>query len=180
MLLKIKHIFKYQKFILNSTNEHGVHSPFVYNLVTLCLRRKKNTKLDFKKIQTGFPNTFKIKHINILNCIISYLNINTFTFLCKKTHTFDLLPNLKNKQQSIDQPELIYIDQQHCNLNHTLTLINDLKPNAVVIIENPYSNKKVWEELQSKLETQIVVDTFYFGLIFNRKQQVKENFKIRI
>ncbi len=37
------HILKsYLKFILNSTNEHGVHSPFVFDLVTKCFYDKTN------------------------------------------------------------------------------------------------------------------------------------------
>lgn len=42
--LKImQHIFKsYLKFIWNSTNAHGVHSPFVFNLVQKCFYDKTN------------------------------------------------------------------------------------------------------------------------------------------
>ena len=39
MLLQIK---SYIKFLWNSKNEHGVHSPFVFNLVTKCFYDKKN------------------------------------------------------------------------------------------------------------------------------------------
>jgi predicted O-methyltransferase YrrM len=35
-------IKSYLKFIKNSTNQHGVHSPFVYSLVTKCFYDKKN------------------------------------------------------------------------------------------------------------------------------------------
>jgi predicted O-methyltransferase YrrM len=34
----------YFKFLFNSTNQHGVHSPFVYNLITLCFY--KNTEIN--------------------------------------------------------------------------------------------------------------------------------------
>lgn len=34
-------IIAYIKFLCNSTNQHGVHSPFVYNFVTKCLYDKK-------------------------------------------------------------------------------------------------------------------------------------------
>ena len=30
-------LFSYLQFLLKSTNQHGVHSPFVYDFVTKCL-----------------------------------------------------------------------------------------------------------------------------------------------
>lgn len=43
-------IIAYIKFLLRSTNEHGVHSPFVYNLLTRCLYLKEE-KDSFKTIR---------------------------------------------------------------------------------------------------------------------------------
>jgi predicted O-methyltransferase YrrM len=33
-------IISYFKFLIHSTNQHGVHSPFVYNFITKCLYKK--------------------------------------------------------------------------------------------------------------------------------------------
>ena len=35
-------IIAYIKFLWKSKNEHGIHSPFVYDLVTKCFYDKKN------------------------------------------------------------------------------------------------------------------------------------------
>jgi len=36
-------VFSYIKFILKSTNQHGIHSPFVYDLTTKCFYKKNNS-----------------------------------------------------------------------------------------------------------------------------------------
>ncbi len=51
-------VSSYLKFILKSTNQHGVHSPFVYNLTTKCFYNKKNTSK--KKTLKRYRNTLLI------------------------------------------------------------------------------------------------------------------------
>ncbi|MBV7268530.1 class I SAM-dependent methyltransferase [Winogradskyella sp. WHY3] len=47
----------YIKFLFSSTNQHGVHSPFIYNFVTKCLYDKFNYP-EYKKLNT-YRNTLK-------------------------------------------------------------------------------------------------------------------------
>lgn len=42
-------IIQYIKFLLKSTNQHGIHSPFVYNLITKCFYDKRIYS-DYKNI----------------------------------------------------------------------------------------------------------------------------------
>ena len=57
-------IIQYIKFLLKTTNQHGVHSPFVYNLVTKCFYGKRNYS-DYKNIinyrKAHLKNKTKIK-----------------------------------------------------------------------------------------------------------------------
>jgi len=45
-------ILSYFKFLIRSKNQHGIHSPFVYDFTTKCLYKKnKNFKSQFKNIK---------------------------------------------------------------------------------------------------------------------------------
>ena len=57
-------IIAFIKFLLKSSNQHGVHSPFVYNLLTKCLY-KKEEKPAFKTIRSY------LKAVRLDNRIIS-------------------------------------------------------------------------------------------------------------
>ena len=47
-------IREYIKFISKSSNQHGVHSPFVYHFVTNCLYKKRNN--EFQKLFLNCKN----------------------------------------------------------------------------------------------------------------------------
>lgn len=60
MLFQIK---SYIQFLLKSTNQHGVHSPFIYNLVTKCFYTDTNT--DKLKQITQYRNDLLQNHTKI-------------------------------------------------------------------------------------------------------------------
>ena len=47
-------IISYYKFFIRSTNEHGVHSPFVFDLVTTCFKDKSSK--DWYKTLESYRN----------------------------------------------------------------------------------------------------------------------------
>ncbi len=168
----------YWLFLLKSTNEHGVHSPFVYDLVTRCFYNKKETNSLPKKITKNTTKPLKTKHINLLNRIIDYLKITKIAGEFKITH---LLTQLTETEKNIITTQYAIADLIFIPKNSQETKqIDQLKPNALAIIELPYSNKDFWKSIKSHKNAHVVVDTYYFGFIFNRKQQAKEEFYIRL
>ena len=230
-------IISYLVFIFYSKNQHGIHSPFVYNLVTkgfykrlssqnlsLFFVYKKELKNGIKKSKFNEISTKKGKFIvkliqylpikNILEIGTSY-GISTVAISCasKNTNITTLEKcekvgeiakkmfakcNLKQITLLIDDYQatikrmknktfdLIYISKKHHELvtleffKSCLPLVNN---NSVIVFESIHRSKemeRVWEKVKSHSKVSITMDTFQWGLVFFRKEQQKEHFKIRI
>ena len=254
-------IIEYLKFLTKSSNQHGVHSPFVYNLVTKCFYKKTDVNLwnffsktkqqlldnktlikvtDFgagskvfktnkrqvskivkvagisnkkAKLLIRFVNYFKPVHtleigtsiglgtsaIKIGNdkSIITTLegcpetsiiaqelfnknnfkNINIITGDFKET----LTNVIKNKEY-----DFIYFDGNHnkkATLDYFEACLSTITNNSVWIFDDIYwSNemKEAWSEIKKHPKVTVTVDVFYWGIVFFRKEQEKEHFKIRV
>ena len=67
--------------------------------------------------------------------------------------------------------------------NNKIIKIKNIYPNSFIIIKGIHQNKpavKNWLEITQVQEATVTLDLFYFGLIFFRKEQSKEHFKIRV
>ncbi|HAJ80920.1 MAG TPA: methyltransferase, partial [Zunongwangia profunda] len=40
--------------------------------------------------------------------------------------------------------------------------------------------EEAWKEIQQHPKVQVTIDTFYLGLVFFRREQAKQDFKIRL
>jgi hypothetical protein len=135
--------------------------------VTKCLYRRTPLKL---------PITLKI-----LVKSLKYFNY----------HSLHILGNDKNIEETIKQycPNISFIKSNSdvlfgsiSDLNINLevnTLPNDSMLFLDGIHKNP-NNHKSWEKLKAIEHVRVTVDLFYCGVIFFRKEQAKEHFKIRI
>lgn len=162
------HLFKYLKHLITATNQHGVHSPFVYNYLTQCLYGK----LKFRASKSE----------NIVLQSIPFFSIEKF-----KIHTKDDI--LENKierafglKPSDKAPfDLIYLDYPKENM---FNLYGDkIHNDSVVFIENIHRTKDataIWETVRENKIVTVSIDMLHCGALFFRKEQVKEHFKIRI
>lgn len=170
----------YWQFLLKSTNEHGVHSPFVYALVTQCFYNKKFLRSESIISTVGFPSFIGKKQISILQAVFPYLKISRVFFLVNKEHAVNQLAVLKNAEvKKNTDAQAIYISSSF-KVEELKRVFGELKNDGFLIIENPYSKLESWNALKDTLQNKVVVDTYYFALVFKKQQQAEETFYIRI
>ncbi|WP_452228097.1 MULTISPECIES: O-methyltransferase [unclassified Lacinutrix] len=257
MLYQVKQYFK---FLKKSTNQHGVHSPFVYDLITKCFYDKtkhkdytilkqyreklyqnhttisvtdfgagsrifKSNERQVSKIAktAGIPkkraqllyrvtNYFQIKNSLELGTSLGLAtaalhlgnkNGNTTTMEgCPETaktakqqleafhfKNIDLRINdFKTELKTLKNTnfDLIYIDGNHqkeATLNYFEILCNNVHNDSVLIFDDIHWSAPMaaaWQEIKNHPQVTVTVDTFFWGIVFFRKEQVKEHFTIRV
>lgn len=164
----MRKLLSYLNFLLSSTNQHGVHSPFVYNYVTKCLYSK--------------PKKSPAKTINILLKSIRYFDVENIWL---PTNEEALHERIKVANPSIQMKspfDLIFTDANDLDKNMdgiTTKIHND----TILLIDSIYKNKTNndrWRNLKNRDKVTVTIDMYYCGAAFFRKEQVKEHFKIRI
>jgi hypothetical protein len=160
-------IKSYLKFLWDSKNEHGVHSPFVFLLVTKCFYDKANLKPYFPNIET------KTKKGRLLNRLFYYFQFQEGIYLSEYKK---IIPS---------KVDFIFIDsinlhENNFDLKSIIALANN---GTCIIFENPHNSKvteKHWKSVVASSNFNVTIDTYSFGFAFIRKEQVKEHFTIRV
>jgi predicted O-methyltransferase YrrM len=96
---------------------------------------------------------------------------------------FDLiLPDIIEKQSTLD---LVYIDGNHrkdATLNYFKWCLPKVTENSLLIFDDIYWSdgmKEAWEEIKNHPDVTVTVDLFWIGLVYFRKGQAKEHFKLK-
>ncbi len=168
---KMFRIVAFLKFFFSANNQHGVHSPFVYAFVTKCLYTK-----------AGYNTS---KHISTLFKSIRYFEVKSI-----QVHTSDeLLETAIQKafpttQIGIPPYDLVYLETpMHPKLTEYLNNVANRHNNTVIFLDNIYTSKAtrtLWNSTIKRTDITVSIDLFYCGLLFFRREQAKEHFKIRI
>jgi len=160
----------YLKFWFKATNEHGIHSPFVYRFVT------KGLYIKYKYCNS--------KSLNIFFKCINYFQPNSVGF----EEGNELLENKVRDQfpsLSFKEPFDIKYYGGLVSESKILAMENYAKkqPKGIVFISNIRKNrisKELWNKLLLADFVIVSVDMYFGGLLFFHKTQAKEHFKIRI
>ncbi len=158
------HFFAHLRFLAKATNQHGVHSPFIYNYITKCLYKK--------------GKLHQQKNKNILLKSIAYFNTKTIYVTTEKikNNVNKVYPSLKHTSNIVD---FAYLDAPDLLKLNALNYHND----TTVFINNIYRSKETketWIHIKNLDKVTVTVDLFYCAIVFFRKEQAKEHFKIRI
>lgn len=162
------YIIQYLKHRFTASNQHGIHSPFVYNYLTKCVYRKSKFKVSkSEKVALKSIAYFKMEKLKVISATTAFKN------LIRQELDLKLLDNATLDFIYSDAPsdDVISI--------HKEQLHND----SMILVANIYASKNniaIWEALKQNDVVTVSIDLFQCGVLFFRKEQVKEHFKIRI
>lgn len=95
----------------------------------------------------------------------------------------DTLPGIIN---SIDKLDLMFVDgnhQKHATLKYFEWCLPKAHENTLLIFDDIYWSegmKEAWAQIKAHPRVTVTVDLFWIGLVFFRKGQVKEDFRIKV
>jgi len=155
-------VVSYLQFLIKSTNQHGIHSPYVYNYITKGLYhdKKKKTHLSTKSIRLILSTIkyFQFRTVLCLNAEVGTAIKNHFhniSLNTSKSYDLIIIESLKNCES--------YLEQMH----------ND---SLLIALNTKHQAKK---NVLCKDHFTLIID-FYHTMVFSkRKEQNQQNFYIR-
>ncbi|GAA4208824.1 hypothetical protein GCM10022289_33260 [Pedobacter jeongneungensis] len=142
--------------------------------ITTAYLAKTNPETEIITIE-GCPQTAEVakKNFEALNLDNIELHIGNFDLI---------LPDIIAKQPSLD---FVYIDGNHrkdATLNYFKWCLPKVNENSLLIFDDIYWSegmKEAWTEIKNHPDVSVTVDLFWIGLVYFKKGQVKEHFKLK-
>ena len=160
------YFLQYICYYLTATNKHGVHSPFVFQLLTEVIQTKRfyyNGNKKNSALISRLLSHFKPKKI---------VEIGSHFLYEKSIIYHQSFQNIKS-----DLIDFIYIQK-----STTDTLKKALKymhNDSVLVLNNIHQTKEEWKFLLNHSKVNVSINLFYIGLVFLRDQQEEQHFTIR-
>lgn len=123
----------------------------------------------------GCPQTASIAAQNFCDLDLKQVQLQVGNF-------DELLPELICQQEKLD---FVYIDGNHrkeATLNYFRWCLPKVHEGSLLIFDDIYWSagmKEAWEAIKNHPDVTVTVDLFWIGLVYFKKGQAKEHFKIR-
>ncbi|MES2828707.1 MAG: class I SAM-dependent methyltransferase [Bacteroidota bacterium] len=123
----------------------------------------------------GCPETAKVAYNNFRALDLDNVELQVGNF-------DELLPGVIAEQPQLD---FVYIDGNHrkdATLNYFNWCLPKITENSLLIFDDIYWSegmKEAWEEIKSNPQVTVTIDLFWIGLVYFKKGQAKEHFKIK-
>lgn len=157
-------------FWWKSSSRHGIHSPFIYQFLDQGLYRKDLGRLPSqKRLLLAAADYFKPGRVctsNPESGLAGWLGKTRPSLFCDETpydfYLFDT-PE-KNLSVVLGQPELWH--------NNSVVFVGNIRSNRAAYLR--------WQDATRILPVRVILETYPAGLLFFRRQQARQHFKIRI
>jgi predicted O-methyltransferase YrrM len=123
----------------------------------------------------GCPETAKVAYNNFRQLDLENVELRVGNF-------DQLLPEIIAEQAQLD---FVYVDGNHrkdATINYFNWCLPKVHEGTVLIFDDIYWSegmKEAWEEIKSNPQVTVTIDLFWIGLVFFKKGQAKEHFKIK-
>jgi predicted O-methyltransferase YrrM len=123
----------------------------------------------------GCPETAKVAYNNFRQLDLENVELRVGNF-------DQLLPEIIAEQAQLD---FVYVDGNHrkdATINYFNWCLPKVHEGTLLIFDDIYWSegmKEAWEEIKSNPQVTVTIDLFWIGLVFFKKGQAKEHFKIK-
>jgi len=123
----------------------------------------------------GCPETAAVANQNFKDLGLANIELQVGNFN-------ELLPKVINAAEKLD---FVYVDGNHtkeATLNYFNWCLPKIHENSLLIFDDIYWSegmKEAWEEIKNHPEVTVTIDLFWIGLVYFKKGQAKEHFKIK-
>ncbi len=183
----MKPVLSYLKYRWNAVGRHGVHSPFVYNLL------EKVIYIKSPKIQKSFTLE-KQKEFHLYLRLLLHFKPKTIWLNRSNIYFEELINQYKKNNTSSDcytsisssppaETDFYFFNQAtKQQIDSFISQKNIIKEDATVIFLPLHASKiqlQNWEEFISSDLVTISLDFYNFGLVFFQKGKAKQDYIIK-
>ena len=169
----------YLKFLKKSKNQHGVHSPFVFCLLTKGLY-PKDRRWKGKRWRVRKKNVFLARLVAYFQPTSVFVSrdksiVYQSDLSAINTHFVDF--------GEINKPVDFILIDENVAVSELSNYIELMHNGSVLILDRrqkQVETKELWNAIILNEEITVSIDFYSFGVAFVRKEQLKQHFTLRM